>query len=40
MCENKKRVTGIGGIFFKTKNPDEIKGTSYNSFLSKSKENE
>lgn len=25
MCENKKRVTGIGGIFFKTKNPDETK---------------
>ena len=25
MCENKKRVTGIGGIFFKTKNPNETK---------------
>lgn len=25
MSENKKRVTGIGGVFFKTGNPDEIK---------------
>ncbi len=25
MSENKKRVTGIGGVFFKTKNPDDIK---------------
>lgn len=25
MGTNKKRVTGIGGIFFKTKNPDQIK---------------
>ena len=25
MNKVKKRVTGIGGIFFKTKNPDEIK---------------
>ena len=25
MSKDKKRVTGIGGIFFKTKNPSEIK---------------
>ena len=25
MNENKKRVTGIGGIFFKSKDPDQIK---------------
>lgn len=32
MSNKKKRVTGIGGIFFKTKNPEEIKGW-YNKHL-------
>lgn len=35
MSDDKPRVTGVGGIFFKSKNPDKMKALLNGAFLRK-----